>query len=155
MTRIRIAIAAGAAVVITSALALAPAPAATSTKLYATLSGKQEVPGKGDPNGTATATITFSSTRGTCYIIRPKRLEGKIAAAHIHSGKRGKAGGIAIDLFVSPKTARNGRISGCTKGAASAAVDNVRSRPANFYVNVHTATYPNGAARGQLSTKKP
>jgi hypothetical protein len=34
---------------------------------------------------------------------------------------------------------------------AQPAAATLRKIPGNYYVNVHTATYPDGAARGQLS----
>jgi hypothetical protein len=148
MTAVRIAISAAIAA---AALSPVSAPAATSKTIFASLSGKQEVPTKGDPDGTATATITFSASRTMCYVIKPKKMESKIAAAHIHTGKRGKAGGILVDLFTSPKTTKNGRLSGCATRVSKATIDKIFKAPSGFYVNLHTARYPSGAARGQIT----
>jgi hypothetical protein len=151
MTRTRIAIAACAAIVLTAALAVSSS--AATQHFYATLSGAQEVPPEGDPDGSATVTFTVSRTRGLCYVIRPKKLETP-QAAHIHRGRKGKAGAILLNLFTKPRTPKNGMISGCAK-ITSAQLEQISARPSSFYVNLHTKKSPSGAARGQLSTKKP
>ena len=149
MPRIRIALAAGTASVLTAAALVASAPAAT-TKLTATMNGAQEVPSKGDRNGSGRATITFGTSKGVCYRFTLRNVERKIDAAHIHAGKRGKAGAIVIGLFTSPKTVKRGKISGCTKGASADDVRDVLAQPGDFYVNLHTKTFPSGSVRGQL-----
>ena len=151
MTRIRIAAAVCAAIAVT--VALAATSSAAGTKFYATLSGAQEVPSKGDPDGSATVTLTVSGDKGLCYVIRPKKLE-TAQMAHIHTGRKGKAGGILVNLFTSAKAARDGKISGCAKITAEQ-LKTITTKPSGFYVNVHTKKYPSGAARGQLTTTKP
>ena len=150
MTRLRIALAVCSATVLT-AVAAVPSQGATK-RFYATLGGAQEVPSKGDADGSASVTLTLSGDKGICYVIRPRRLETP-KMAHIHAGRKGKAG-ILVALFTTSKRAVNGRIAGCAR-ITPAQVAKIRARPSGFYVNVHTAKYPSGAARGQLSTKKP
>jgi hypothetical protein len=121
---------------------------AASTALKATLSGKNEVPSKGDPDGSGTATLRIDPAKGTaCFTIKLKKI-GTTAAAHIHTGKKGKAGGVLIPLFGSPssKTTRKG----CARNQPAATLRKIVRSPGNYYVNVHTAKYPDGAARGQL-----
>jgi CHRD domain len=122
---------------------------AASTTLTATLSGKNEVPMKGDPDGTGTATVRIDPAKKTvCFTIKLKKI-GATAAGHIHTGKKGKAGGVLIPLFgtSSSKSTRKG----CARDQDAATLRKILRRPANYYVNVHTAKYPDGAARGQLS----
>ena len=151
MTRIRIVIASCAA------LSVLAAPAAVSsaadTKLYATMSGTQEKP-KGDRDGTGAAVLTLKSTQ-ICYVIRPRKAGATFGAGHIHAGRKGKAGGIFIDLWTSPKKVGKGRIAGCSKNLGAADIAKLKARPAGYYVNIHNSAYPAGAVRGQLTAKKP
>jgi hypothetical protein len=122
---------------------------AASTTLKATLSGSSEVPTKGDPDGSGTATLRIDPAKGTvCYTIKLKKI-GATAAAHIHTGKKGKAGDVLIPLFgtTSSKTTRKG----CVRKQPAATLRKIVRTPANYYVNVHTKSFPNGAARGQLA----
>jgi Cu/Zn superoxide dismutase len=153
MRRSRVLIVAPAAVIATTALATASPAAPTTTDLSASLSGSQEVPTKGNPAASGKAEITISSTKGLCYSITLKKLSGTPQAAHIHRGKKGKAGPVYVALFAKPKTPKYGKISGCasaTKSKQSA----IKAKPGDFYVNVHTKKYPDGEVRGQLSAKK-
>jgi hypothetical protein len=151
MTRLRIALAICTASIVAAAVAI-PSQAATK-RFYATLSGTQEVPSKGDPDGSASVTLRISGDKGICYVIRPRKLETP-KMAHIHTGRKGKAGGILVDLFTTSKRPMNGRIAGCAKITA-AQIQQISTKPSGFYVNLHTTKYPSGAVRGQLSTKKP
>ncbi|HEX8157792.1 MAG TPA: CHRD domain-containing protein [Solirubrobacteraceae bacterium] len=153
MRRSRTMIVAPAAVIATAALASASPAASTTTELYASLSGSQEVPTKGNPAASGTAEITISSAKGLCYSITLKKLSGTPQAGHIHRGKKGKAGPVFVALFAKPKTPRYGKISGCVS-STKAQQNAIKAKPANFYVNVHTKKYPNGELRGQLSAKK-
>jgi hypothetical protein len=150
MPRSRIALATCVTISVTAALAV-PSSASAPKRFYATISGAKEVPAKGDPDGTAKVTLTFGDK--LCYDIRPRKLETP-QAAHIHSGKAGKAGGIAVNLFTKPKAAKNGKITGCTTYTASQ-LEKIVAKPGSFYVNLHSKTYPSGSARGQLTKTKP
>ena len=118
------------------------APAASTTALKARLSGSVEVPEKGDPNGSGSATVRVKG-RQVCYSLRYKGITAP-NAAHIHRGAKGEAGPVVVALFMG-KADR----SGCVKAGADLARA-IAKRPAAFYVNVHNAKYPAGALRGQL-----
>jgi CHRD domain-containing protein len=130
-------------------LVVAPAVgSAASTPLKAKLSGAEEVPTKGDPDGSGTATLRIEPAKGTvCFTIKLKKI-GATAAGHIHTGKKGKAGAVLVPLFgtTSSKTTRKG----CARNQPAATLRKILRRPGNYYVNVHTAGFPDGAARGQL-----
>lgn len=68
---------------------------------------------------------------------------------HIHRGEAGVNGPIVVPL---DPTQLNGDERVCTT-AAPELVREIKNNPAGFYLNVHTATYPNGAVRGQLVTE--
>jgi hypothetical protein len=150
MTRIRVLIAFCAAIGVLAALAAVSS--AADKKLYATMTGKQEQPA-GDPDGKATATITVKSNK-ICYDIRPKKAGLTFAAGHIHSGKVGASGGVVVPLFQSPKKISGGKLVGCSPTVTAATLAKIKSKPGNYYVNIHNAKYPAGAVRGQLTTLK-
>ena len=70
--------------------------------------------------------------------------------AHIHRGAAGVANGPIVVDFGSPGATSH---TGC-QAILPALATEIMATPANFYVNVHNGTFPNGAMRGQL-TKGP
>lgn len=69
-------------------------------------------------------------------------------AAHIHVGAAGVAGSIVVPLG----TAYSRR--GCTT-ATKELIDAILANAKGYYVNVHNASYPGGAIRGQLKKGAP
>lgn len=117
--------------------------AGAATKLEASLSGQKEIPEAGD--GTGTARLTLKPDKGEiCFRITLERV-GTAAAGHIHKGGPSTAGPITVPLFEEATR----RPSGCAS-AKKSVIRAIRRRPSRYYVNVHTAKYPAGAARGQL-----
>ena len=135
------------AVLVATLIFAAPAGAAVQ-RLQASLSGSQETAPGGDPDGTGTAKLRLNrAERRVCYTIRVRDIDG-VVAAHIHRGRRGVAGGIAVELIGSPRSGT--RFTGCTEGVPRRLIRAIVRRPRRFYVNVHTGAYPAGAVRGQL-----
>jgi hypothetical protein len=151
MTRLRIALALPAALALVAVLAPA-APAATS-KLYAFMDGKFETSG-GDTDGHARIGLSFDRAKGrVCYDLRKFKLETP-AAMHIHRGRKGKDGPIVVTLISKPTGAGRGKVTGCVSGVARTTIDKILASPAAYYANVHTAAFPSGSVRGQLTTRK-
>jgi hypothetical protein len=151
MTRIRIAIALSAA--LAAGAVLVTSSSAATTKLYAFMDGRLETRG-GDTDGHARIGITFDRSRGrVCYDLRKFKLE-TAAAAHIHRGRKGKDGPIVVTFFTKPTGAGKGKVTGCVSGVSRATIDKILARPADYYANVHTKTYPSGSVRGQLTKRK-
>jgi CHRD domain len=121
--------------------------------LFAELSGRNEISpqtGKrnaGDPDGSGGATVTIDGT-ALCFGITVKNID-QPQAAHIHRGRRNENGPIVVGL-APPSSGDPGASSGCTTVSAELAAEIAR-HPRGFYVNVHTAAFPGGAVRGQLS----
>jgi len=112
----------------------------------AILKGSNEVPNAGDPAAIGVATVTLDSATGqVCVRIRVANM-APATAAHIHVGDAGVAGPVVIGL----PTPTNGSSSGCITASSTALVQSIINNPGHFYVNVHNAAYPGGAARGQL-----
>lgn len=115
-------------------------------RMQVTLTGIQEVPGPGDPDGTGTAEVRVDAGDGeVCWDLHVRQID-PVTAAHIHRGTAGVAGPPVVTLTTPDAS---GRSQGC------ATVDPAVARAMafqgfDFYVNVHTAPHPAGAIRGQL-----
>lgn len=126
-----------------SAVALAATSASTHVK--ATLNSGQEVPKQvvKAPNGKGTFTATLDGSKLTWKLTFGK-LSGSANAAHIHLGRPGKAGAVAVSLC-----------GPCASGASGSITLSASQKKAilggGTYVNVHTAKNPNGEIRGQIT----
>jgi CHRD domain len=96
-------------------------------------------------SGSGAALVTLNQGQGeVCWDISVTDLTSPVILAHIHRGAAGTNGPVVVD-FMEPV---NG-LSGCVH-ADAALVKQIRQNPADFYVNVHTTTFPTGEVRGQL-----
>jgi hypothetical protein len=119
-----------------------------ATRLSASLSGASEVPTAGDPDATGRATVNLDVSKGeVCYEVAVQKIDRPVGM-HIHEGERGKSGDIVVPL--NTPTAGDTTTTGCANVDATL-IGRIAATPGNFYVNVHTQTYPQGALRGQLS----
>jgi hypothetical protein len=125
------------------ALALAGGQA-MSPVVSAKLKGSTEVPAKGDPDGTGFVVVEFKAAKGqACWKFKGVKGIGTPVAAHIHKGKKGVAGPVAIAFGGAYKA------MGCVK-APTATIEAIETNPNRYYVNIHNAKYAGGALRGQL-----
>ena len=146
---------------------MTPSPA-TSATFTATLRPSNEVPPiSGDEaNGSGTATLTFNLTKDAAGTITAATMDVTVAvqgypagtaltASHIHPGVVGANGGVFVSLGLAAGEVTFATGSGSfTKRGVTMTVDEANSilaNPANFYLNIHTAANPGGAARGQLT----
>ena len=141
-------------------LAFAASPAAATTITYSlTMDGAQEVPGAGDPDGSATGTLTIDDSTGGVGTISWSFTYANIAtplsAMHIHgpAAPPGTAAGVFVGLGVATSGGAGTLISSVVTTMANAAA--INANPGNFYVNIHNGPFPNGAVRGQLGTIVP
>jgi len=142
-------IVAGAALV--ALAACATQHQAQRARLYSSMTGVQEVPGPGDPNTTGTVELRVDARAGqVCWNLNV-RGNDPATAAHIHRGAAGVAGPPVVTL-TTPDA--NGHSEGCAQVEQPLAAQLI-FRPFDFYVNVHTARFPNGIARGQLRNDGP
>ena len=136
---------------------LIPAPQACPTQVTAAkrggaplatrLTGAAEVPGPGDPDGRGTAIVRLNpSQQKICFYLTASNITLPAIAAHIHIGASTASGNIVVTL-VAPSA--SGVSFGCV-GATADVIAAIRANPSNYYVNVHTTDFPNGAIRGQL-----
>jgi CHRD domain len=129
-------------------------PTRGGVQLTATLTGANEVPGPGDTDGAGTASIrTLAGLGQICYLLNVSKITLPATAAHIHSGAAGVAGPPVVGLKPpagATATATTGSSRGCVT-TPRALVAAILANPSNYYVNVHTTDFPDGAIRGQLS----
>jgi hypothetical protein len=124
-----------------------------SYKVSTTLRARAEVP---KPTGVpAAATGSFTGTvvelandkARVTWKLTFSRLSGKAIAAHIHLGKPGKAGPVALALCGPCRTGQRG--SGMLTHAQFAKLE-----AGNAYVNVHTVKNAGGEIRGQIKVSE-
>ena len=137
-------------------LALPTAASARLKPLFSAMSGANEITdsgmrGVGDPNGGGSFTAVIDG-REMCYGIAVKDI-GEPVAAHIHKGGRNKNGPIVVELD-PPSSGDPGSSSGCVRLSRKLSKA-IPKNPSKYYVNIHNAKYPDGAARGQLFARSP
>jgi CHRD domain-containing protein len=121
--------------------------------LRATLKSSNEVPAPSVGGATGTALVRLNQGKHrVCVTLTLKNFPGQPFLAHIHKGAPGVAGPPVVDLGTPALLAalaahKPGRA--CVTAAVSDIKD-IRQHPGQYYVNIHTSTDPNGAARGQL-----
>lgn len=110
----------------------------------ANLTGAEEVP-PADPDGNGSARISTNDVTNQICVDLEVRNINAVTAAHIHRGARGVNGPPVVNL--DPPDDDD---SDDCDTIADDLLDEIRNNPAGFYVNVHTADYPDGAIRGQV-----
>ena len=112
------------------------------------LSAGQEVPKpKGVRRGATGRFVLTAVKSGSSAVVTWRltfsRLSGRAVAAHIHTGRRGAAGPVAVPLCGPCANGATGRAT--VNATTLAALESGRT-----YVNVHTARNPAGEIRGQV-----
>ena len=119
----------------------------TGATFVASLSPDANTP-PGPVGATGAATIEIDAAAGqVCQTISYENTGTALTLAHIHVGDAGVNGPVVVDLQVLPSGER-----ACS--AANATVLNeIVANPGGYYVNLHTAMFPMGVLRGQLSAQ--
>lgn len=123
-------------------------------KLRAFSNGAQEVPAAGgpkvgDPDGQAVTFVQPSGT-GVDFSLAWVNIDAP-TLGHVHQGAKGVNGPVKITFFGTAVPNGVFAVSGTT-GADKATLDALKKSPKDFYSNLHTATFPGGAVRGQFTT---
>ena len=131
-----------AAFTLAALLTAAYSTAALGDDIKVKLSGDQEVP----------PVTTQASGSGTIVIGTDKSLSGGVTttgiqgtAAHIHVGKAGTNGPVAV-----PLTHKGNNDWSVAPGAKLSDAQYQSYKAGDLYVNVHSAAHPDGEIRGQL-----
>ena len=127
-----------------TAAALSSGPAFASFDTYtAFLFGSNELPASGDPDGVGVATLIIDNVANTVsWAFAVQNIQLPLTLAHIHSGAFGVAGPVIVDF--------NAQLTGSNLFDADLALIRGPVNATAFYVNLHNATFPGGAIRGQL-----
>jgi CHRD domain len=127
----------------------AAAPQADTYTLSAALSARSEVPRPAGVRAGAKGAFTGKAVElendraRITWRLTFTKLTGRAMAAHIHSGRRGKAGGVMAPLCGPCRSGQRG-----TARITHAQLRTIRRGGA--YVNVHTARNSAGEIRGQV-----
>ena len=139
--RITVGLVASAGLLLASVVPASALPITPGVPFTVALTGAAEVPGPGDPDGSGTATLTINPGTGqVCSTIEVTDVD-PLRAAHIHVGSATVAGPVVVPLNTG---------TGCTVVEDRELLVAIITDPSSYYVNVHNATYPAGALRGQL-----
>jgi hypothetical protein len=131
------------------ALALAVgAPANAAAISYtAAMTGAQETPAN-DSKGTGTVDAAYdAATKMLTWTITYSGLTGPAAAAHFH-------GPAKVGVNAAPVVPIKGDLKSPIKGSATLTDQQAKDLAAGmWYFNVHSAKFPDGEIRGQLTKK--
>jgi hypothetical protein len=138
----------GPLAIVTLVMAMALPALGGGRPLTAELSGENELPEPTGHEATGTAFVTLNQGLGeVCAVIETSGFEeDEITAGHIHVGTAEDIGGVVVDLQVTTPDH-----SICVSGVDTDLIKDIRQNPSNYYVNLHTAEFPIGVIRGQLS----
>jgi len=127
---------------------------APSTFLAAKLSGANEVatpggPAVADPEGKGVALVRVKGNRVSFSV----SFSGIAAPTlgHIHEGKAGVNGPVKVTLFGTALPTTVNAAAGAVEVDDAKLAQSIRTNPSGFYVNLHSAEFPGGAVRGQLT----
>ena len=136
-----IALLATLSLVLTMSVSVASAESQRAFAARIQLSGAQEVP-PADADATGTAIIVIVPAIDlVCWNLDWENVDGTVVAAHIHGPAAvGVNAPVLVPLTVNPA-------QGC---ATDSDADAIAANPSNYYVNIHSTTFPGGAIRGQL-----
>jgi hypothetical protein len=100
-----------------------------------------------DPDGTGRVVVRIQGTQ-LCYFVQWNNILAPFTA-HIHRAPVGVNGPVAIGFWGGQLPDSVRAVTGCVT-ASPETLAAVLATPQDFYANVHDATYPGGAIKGQL-----
>lgn len=112
--------------------------------LQLSLNGSSNVP-VGDPDGSGSARISIEEASNTICIVLSTTNLSPIDLAHIHRGGAGQVGPVVVPVDPPDRNPNDD-----CKLVNNALLQEIRSDPDAFYIDVHSTEYPRGAIRGQL-----
>jgi CHRD domain len=149
--------------------ATAKKPALSATPVFKlNLKPSQEVPPIKDLKARAVGSVTFDLERSAVGTITSGEVifyfnysfpgAVSITGLHIHVGAKGTAppNNIVVSSNIASFTDADGQgnITAVVTGTAPATLQAIVDNPRNYYVNLHTSVYPNGAMREQMHNPK-
>jgi hypothetical protein len=117
---------------------------ALASEFRATLSGDNALT-QGDTDGWGRARVTVNDTLNTVCTDLEVRDIGQVTSAQIFRGKEGEQGEAVVRLDIP-----DDEDSDDCDNVGDALADDIQRNPSDFYVEIRTTDFPNGALRGQL-----
>jgi hypothetical protein len=156
----------GLALLASASLIPATASAQTASdggrKFTTAMSGAEEcntsvtpvVCGVGDPDGSATGSITVNVGQDrVCWEFTNVANVDPVNRGHIHKNVAGLNGPIVVDFF-NVADGEQGPLTGCTATPlGKALLKDIIQNPSEYYLNLHNVPFRGGAVRGQLEKK--
>ena len=125
-------------------LSLGGATAANAAPKIPLNNGQETTGAEGGAHGFFAYTINGTQF---CYTLSVTGLSAPATDAHVHRAPQGVAAPPVIPLGAPAQ--RSFDVSGCVTADAAVLAD-LAAQPRDYYMNVHTSTYPGGEIRGQL-----
>ncbi len=152
----------GACLAFVSSILVLAAPASAAAQKVATAHGYSndrfslyltgnELRDGGDRYGQGAAWLDLDPEHEkVCYVTTWRRLSGTVTAFHLHAAPRRSDGPHWIDFFSDRHfDGERNTIADCVHSPRWRILRVIES-PSEFYLNVHTTAYEEGAIRGQL-----
>jgi hypothetical protein len=149
--------------------ATAKKPALSATPVFKlNLKPNQEVPPIKGLKADAKGSVTFDLTRNASGAITAGDVifsfnyafsgPATVTGLHIHQAAKGVNGPIVVGAALSANDAADtdgvGNITSVVTGTSPATLQAILDDSRNYYVNLHTSVYPNGAMREQMHNPK-
>lgn len=126
--------------------AVPAAPPQDPAHFRADLTGATGAQTAGDPDGRGTAFLdVLPGTSELCFSLQSSDI-APVISAHLHAGTI-DAGSPELASFTEPTA----ETPGACVTVSDQLIQEIRREPANYYVDVHTTEFPDGALRGQLT----
>ncbi|MCC6802031.1 MAG: CHRD domain-containing protein [Anaerolineae bacterium] len=118
--------------------------------LFGWFSGATEVPGPGDGDSFGVAFVSVNPTTAEiCYEVAVTNITLPADAMHIHNAPVGESGDVVVPFQTAPDA--SGTASECFfMFDRYDLLEDIAANPSNYYVNIHTSDFPDGATRAQL-----
>ena len=120
-------------------------PAIAATHFRAVLNGDNVPGGAADTDGWGRARIGLHHIRNELCTDLEVRSIGAVTSVEVYRGRAGEAGE-PVSRIERP----DDNDSWDCKQIGAALMQEIETNPSNFYVEVRTAEFPNGAIRGQI-----
>ena len=127
-------------------MALGVSPAAADTASFRPPAAEATRSRRCDASEKVAGTFEIDAEAGTLTYMVSFQGSEPAAAGHIHEAVAGSNGDVVVPLDAAVINAGGS----ATVTADKALLADIVADPAGYYLNVHTATHPGGAARGQL-----
>jgi CHRD domain len=101
----------------------------------------------GDKNARGALAMVTPGPTELCFGLNVLDM-AEVTAVQVREGSSDQTGGVLVNL--TPLPSSGSPSSGCVSDVPASVVASLRGHPENFYLNVATTEFPDGAVRGQF-----